>query len=42
MKGIKANRKIKYKGLIYEIESITNNDENNHTITIIGNAMLDK
>lgn len=42
MKGIKAHMKIKYKGLIYEIESITNDDENNHTITIIGNAILNK
>lgn len=42
MKGIKAHMKIKYKGLIYEIESITNDDEQNHTITIIANADLDK
>src|SRR5699024_7509416 len=42
MKGNKASMKIKYKGLLYKIESITNDDENNHTITIIGSAILDK
>lgn len=42
MKGIKPNMRIKHKGLSYKIESITNDDENNHTITIIGNAILDK
>lgn len=42
MKGIKAHMKIKHKGLLYKIESITNDDENNHTITIIGSAILDK
>ncbi|TYR78450.1 head-tail adaptor protein [Priestia megaterium] len=40
MKGIKSNMKIKYEGLTYDIESITNDDENNRTITIIGNALL--
>ena len=42
MEGIKAHMRIKYKGLLYKIESITNDDENNHTITIIGSAILDK
>lgn len=42
MKGIKAHMRIKYNGLIYKIESITNDDEQNHTITIIGYADLDK
>jgi len=42
MKGVKAHMKIKYKGLIYDIESITNDDEQNRTITIIGYADLDK
>jgi|SRR5690625_838000 len=40
MQGIKAHMKIKYKGLIYDIESITNDNEENRTITIIGNAIL--
>lgn len=42
MKGIKPTMKIKYKGLTYEIESITNDDENNRTITIIGNAIMNR
>jgi SPP1 family predicted phage head-tail adaptor len=41
MKGIKASMKIKHKGLTYDIVSITNDDENNRTITIIGKAILD-
>lgn len=40
MKGIKASMKIKYKGLTYEIESITNDNENNQTITIVAKAKL--
>lgn len=40
IKGIRASMKIKYNGLTYDIESITNDDENNRTITIIGNAIL--
>ena len=40
MKGIKPTMKIKYKGLTYGIESITNDDENNRTITIIANTLL--
>lgn len=39
IKGIKPNMKIKYKGVTYDIESITNDDEQNRTITIIGNAI---
>lgn len=42
MKGIKSTMKIKYKGLTYDIESITNDDENNRTITIIGNAIMNR
>lgn len=40
MKGLKASMKIKYKGLTYDIESITNDNENNMTITMIANARL--
>ncbi|MFB4472715.1 phage head closure protein [Oceanobacillus caeni] len=40
MKGIRASMKIKYNGLTYDIESITNDDENNHTITMIAKAKL--
>lgn len=40
-KGIKSNWKIKYKNTLYKIESITNDDEKNVTITIIANAPLD-
>lgn len=38
MQGIEPHMKVKYKGLYYEIESITNDDEQNYTLTIIGNA----
>ncbi|TYR78440.1 head-tail adaptor protein [Priestia megaterium] len=38
--NIKANMKVKYKGNVYDIESITNDDEQNRTITIIGKAIL--
>lgn len=41
-KGIKSSWRIKYKGLHYKIESITNDDERNRTITIIANAILDQ
>lgn len=37
---IKPLMKINYKGNLYSIESITNDDENNRTITIIGKAIL--
>lgn len=40
MKGIKPTMKIKYKDYLYSIESITNDDEQNQTITIIGKAIL--
>ena len=42
MKGIKASMKIRFKGHLYEIESITNDDEQNYTITIIANAILSR
>ncbi|WP_449354397.1 phage head closure protein [Virgibacillus natechei] len=41
MKGIKASMKIKYNGFTYDIESITNDDENNRTITMIAEAIID-
>lgn len=34
-KGIRHDMKIIYKGLKYEIESITNDNEDNYTLTII-------
>lgn len=40
MSGIKPTMKIVHKGIQYEIESITNDDEQNRTITIIGKAIL--
>ncbi|ASV67221.1 phage head closure protein [Cytobacillus kochii] len=38
--NIKPNMKVRYKGNLYDIESITNDDEGNRTITIIGKAIL--
>lgn len=40
MKGIKPTMKVKHKELTYEIESMTNDDEDNRTITIIAKAIL--
>ena len=40
-KGIEYHHKIKFKGLTYEIESITNDDEKNYTITLIGEAIIE-
>lgn len=40
-KGIKKSWRIKYKGQLYKIESITNDDERNRTITIVANTFLD-
>jgi|SRR5699024_2103490 len=37
--GIKPSHKIKYKGQTYNIESITNDDEQNRTITMIASAV---
>ena len=42
MEGVQANMKVRYKGNLYDIESITNDDEQNRTITIIGEAVLDR
>ncbi|AXF57424.1 phage head closure protein [Salicibibacter kimchii] len=38
--GIEPHMEIKHKGLYYEIESMENDDEENRTITMIGNAIL--
>lgn len=40
MEGIKPYMKINFKGKQYNIISITNDDELNQTITIIGEAIL--
>ena len=37
--GIKHNHKIKFKGETYDIVSITNDNEKNRTITLIGKAV---
>lgn len=36
MKGITPDMKIKYKGNLYEIKGMTNDDEKNRTITLVG------
>lgn len=41
MKGLKPHTmKLRYRGITYDIESLTNDDEENRTITIIGKAIL--
>lgn len=42
MEGIKYHMFIRYKGLKYKIKSIVNDNENNRTLTIIGEAVRDK
>src|SRR5699024_172266 len=39
-KGIRHDIKIIYKGLKYEIESITNDNEDNYTLTIIAKVAI--
>lgn len=41
MPGVKASMIIKYKGLEYEIKSLENDDEDNRTITMICEAILE-
>lgn len=41
MPGIKASMVIRYKGLDYNIKSLENDDEDNRTITMICEAILE-
>lgn len=40
MEGITPDMQIRYKGNLYDIHSIVNDDEQNRTITMIGKAVL--
>ncbi|KMJ56449.1 hypothetical protein AB685_21845 [Bacillus sp. LL01] len=40
MPGLSARMRVQYKGVTYSIKSLTNDDEQNRTITIIGEAIL--